>query len=201
MAADSTPVVDAAARAAALLDDLGARFVLIGGLAVAARSDPRYTRDVDLAVSVPDNAAAEQLLFALSRERYTVETLIEQSRASRLATARLRHRATPEVFVDLLFASSGIEPELVASAERLLYRPGLLLPVAQTGHLLALKALSESDARLQDRIDLQSLGAVATDADWALAERSARLIRARGFHRGRALVKRLRAWRAATSSR
>jgi hypothetical protein len=39
--------------------------------------------------------------------------------------------------LDLLFASSGIESEIVAAADTLAVVPGLTLPVATTGHLLA----------------------------------------------------------------
>jgi hypothetical protein len=46
------PVTEAAARAAADLAELGARFALVGGLAVSVWGEPRYTRDVDLAVGV-----------------------------------------------------------------------------------------------------------------------------------------------------
>jgi hypothetical protein len=60
---------------------------------------------------------------------------------------------------------------------------------------MTLKVLSESEERLQDRIDLELLTEVASPDDWATAERAARLIRARGYHRGRALLRRLRSWR------
>ncbi len=93
------------------------------------------------------------------------------------------------------FSCSGIEPELVEAAERVAYRPGTMLPVARVGYLIALKVLSESDERLQDRIDLKVLAAVATQEDGSTAEAAVRLIRARGYHRGRALRKRLRRWR------
>lgn len=46
------PVTQAATRASAELTELGARFALVGGLAVSAWGEPRYTRDVDLAVAV-----------------------------------------------------------------------------------------------------------------------------------------------------
>lgn len=193
-------VVDAAARTASDLQALGARFALIGGLAVGARGEPRYTRDVDLAVSTGDDAEAEALLFAMTRRGYKVEVLIEQTSTTRLATARLRHREWPDVFIDLLFASSGIEAEVVDGAELMAYAPGTRLPVACTGHLIALKVLSESKERLQDRIDLKVLSEVATPPDWALAEAAVRLIRARGYHRGRALRKRLARWRAPTTA-
>jgi hypothetical protein len=188
-------VVDAAQRAAAHLDALGVDFALIGGLAVGARSEPRFTRDVDLAISVKDDREAEHLLFSLTSRGYAVDTVLEQRTTGRLATARLRHRGDPGVFVDLLFSSSGIEPELVAAAERVAYRRGTELPVARVGYLIALKVLSESEERLQDRIDLRGLAAVATAEDWSTAEAAVRLIRARGYHRGRALRKRLRRWR------
>ncbi len=69
------------------------------------------------------------------------------------------------------------------------------LPVSRVGHLLALKVLSESEKRLQDRIDIYELAKVATEEDWRTAEAAVRLIKERGYHRGRALVTRLRRWR------
>lgn len=186
-------LIDAAARVGGQLDALGARYALIGGLAVGARAEPRYTRDVDVAVAGDEEA--ERLLHRMTSNGYTVEVVVEQTRTTRLATARLRHRKDPGIFIDLLFASSGIESELVAAAERIAYRPGTRFPVASVGHLIALKLLSESDMRLQDRIDLRLLAAVATDADWSTAEAAVRLIRLRGYHRGRASLTRLRRWR------
>jgi len=47
--------------------------------------------------------------------------------------------------IDLLFASSGIEPEVVADAEPIELLPDLTMGVARTGHLLALKVLSRDD--------------------------------------------------------
>jgi len=108
----------------------------------------------------------------------------------------LRHARDPEIFIDLLFASSGIEPEVAGGSERIAYRPGVQLPVARIGHLIALKVLSESEHRLQDRIDLALLGGAATVEDWATAAAAVRLIKARSYHRGRALLTRLRRWKA-----
>ncbi len=41
------------------LGRLGLRWALIGGLAVAVRAEPRFTRDVDLAVAVADDRELE----------------------------------------------------------------------------------------------------------------------------------------------
>jgi hypothetical protein len=185
-------VIDAARLAASNLEAIGARFALVGGLAVGARAEPRYTRDVDVAVSVADDREAERVVHAMSRRGYVVNVVIEQRRTGRMATVRLRHRAEPDVFIDLLFASCGIEPEVVAHAERVAYRPGVRLPVARAGHLIAMKLLSESEERLQDRIDLRALAGVAAEDDWVLAGEAVSLIRKRGFHRRRALLRKLR---------
>ena len=176
---------------------LGRSYALVGGLAVSARADPRLTRDADLAVSVVDDADAETLIGDL-RTRYEVLALVEQETTDRLATVRLigRNEDRP-VVVDLLFASSGIEPEIVADAEELEVFPGSVIRVASVGHLIAMKLLARDDRqRPADADDLKSLRAVASPKDWAVAERSVRLIAQRGADRGRDLRSALLALRA-----
>lgn len=184
------PVTEAATRAASDLGEVGARFALVGGLAVSVWGEPRYTRDVDLAVGVRGDEEAERVIRELATRGYEIVTIIEQTKTNRLATARLRRAEERSVLIDLLFASSGIEPELAAAAVEI---DGV--PVGTVGHLIALKVLSESEKRLQDRIDIQELAKVATNGDWHTAEAMVRLIKDRGFHRGRALMTRLRRWR------
>ncbi len=122
---------------------------------------------------------------------------MEQMALGRLATARFRSRIADGVIVDLLFASSGIEPEIAAEAEVLTVARELRMPVARVGHLIALKLLSyDADRRRQDLIDLDELKAVALDGDWALAVASCRLIIERGYHRGRDLMQLLANLRA-----
>jgi len=70
------------------LADLRLRWALVGGLAVSARTEPRFTRDIDLALAVPDDPGAEQAIAALQRRGYRVQALVEQVAADRLATAR-----------------------------------------------------------------------------------------------------------------
>ena len=90
--------------------------------------------------------------------------------------------------VDLLFASSGIEPEVAAAAEPLEIVPDVRLPVATVGHLIALKVLARDDAtRPQDYADLRSLLATASRTDLESARSAVRLIQERGFHRDRDL--------------
>lgn len=175
------------------LRQLDRSFALVGGLAVSSRVEPRLTRDTDLAVAVVDDADAEDLLRRLRGRGYEVMALVEQESAGRLATARLVPSADESGLVtDLLFASTGIEPEIVAAAEQLLVLPGLTLPVATVGHLIAMKLLARDDRnRPADADDLAALSATATGSDWEQAAEAASVIVDRGYHRGRDLVQAL----------
>ena len=102
--------VDAVLRqAAADLDSIGARWAVIGGLAVAFRAEPRFTKDVDLAVAVADDQEAEAIVNRLQVRGYALASLVEQDYVNRLATARLVRPVTgaSSAFIDLLFANSG----------------------------------------------------------------------------------------------
>ncbi len=192
-----TVLIDSLAAAAEDLRELRRPFALVGGLAVSLRGEPRFTRDADLVVSVESDAAAEMTINALIARGYAVDAVVEQEALGRLATARLRSRVAGGVVVDLLFASSGIEPEITEAAEVLTVARALKMPVARTGHLVALKLLSsDPDSRRQDLIDLDELRVVATDEDWLLAASACRLIVERGFHRGRDLAQLLASLRA-----
>jgi hypothetical protein len=92
------------------------------------------------------------------------------------------------IVLDLLFASSGIESEVAATAELLEVLPKLKLPVARTSHLIALKVLSRDDVRRPtDLADLRSLIARASREDIQEAEGLLSLITQRGYHRDRDL--------------
>lgn len=104
--------------------------------------------------------------------------------------------------VDLLFASSGIEAEIAGAADVLSLAAGLSIPVATTGHLIALKLLSSDDrTRRQDYGDALALASVANDADWDQALVACNLIHERGYARGRDLPGSLARLRAESSIR
>lgn len=177
-------------RIAADLERHNRQWALVGGFAVSARAEPRFTRDIDIAVMVGDDADGEGLVRLLIADRYRLLASLEQDETGRLATVRLGcPLADGDVVVDLLFASSGIEPEITSDAELTEIVPGLSLPIATTGHLIALKLLARDDqSRPQDRADLGALHAVATISDLAQASEAVRLITTRGFSRGRDLT-------------
>jgi hypothetical protein len=165
-------------------------FALVGGLAVSARTEPRFTRDVDLAVALGSDAEAEALIHQLGAHDYRIAAIVEQDAVNRLATVRLTRSGEPQgPVIDLLFASSGIEPEVVAEAEPIELLPNLTMGVARTGHLIALKVLSRDDARRpQDLVDLRALLRVASPEDLVRARSSLLLIAARGYDRSRDLI-------------
>ncbi|MBT3224272.1 MAG: hypothetical protein HN348_34825, partial [Proteobacteria bacterium] len=101
-------------RIALQLDEFGMDWAIIGGLAGSARAEPRFTRDIDVAIAVDSDYEAEHLVFRLQQQGYTLFQLVEQNDAGRLATARLIPPEESEdgIVVDLLFSSSGIEKEL-----------------------------------------------------------------------------------------
>jgi len=176
------------------LRELGREFALLGGFAVSARVEPRTTKDIDLAVVVEGDDDAEQLAFQLSQRGYTVETTVEttveHTRSGRLAT--IRTTSPSGAVVDLLFASSGIEPEAVQAATELEILDGLTVPVASVGHLIAMKVLARDDRhRPQDRVDLAGLFRAATKDDIAAARDALELIVRRGYGRGRPLLQEL----------
>ena len=178
------------------LEELGISWALVGGLAVSVRANPRFTRDIDLAVSVADDGAAESLVRDLKARGFHLVLSLEQAALRRLATVRMLPPGEPAegVVVDLLFASSGIESDICREAERFELIPGLIVPVARAGHLVAMKILAEGPARPQDAMDLQALvtGMAATDRATAL-EAIAR-IEAVGAHRGKQLRAEAERW-------
>ncbi|MEO6595227.1 MAG: nucleotidyl transferase AbiEii/AbiGii toxin family protein [Planctomycetota bacterium] len=189
------------ARIVADLLSLKARHAVVGGHAVSARTEPRFTRDLDLAVAVANDREAEDLVASLGARGYRIVALIEQEASGRLATVRLEHASAHGVLVDLLFATAGVEPEVVDGASALQVLAKLVLPVASVGHLLALKTLSlDEQKRPQDRIDIAALLRVATAADLRAAEQAISLITQRGCNRGRDLLAMFAQLRAPSSS-
>lgn len=170
------------------------RTAIVGGVAVGVRTEPRFTRDLDFAVAVASDAEAEQCVFSLRQVGYEISAALEQVQQTRLSTIRLRRRGKGPL-VDLLFAATGIENEIVAAAEPVEIANGLVTEVACIGHLIAMKLVARDDKRRpQDQIDLLALSKAADDTEWARAETAVRLIRERGFSRDRDLAAALEEW-------
>jgi predicted nucleotidyltransferase len=139
-------VYEALSRVTGCLSDFEVRFALIGGLAVSARSEPRFTRDVDLIVEAHSDGEAERLIHSLLGRGYGIHAQLEQKTAKRRATCRLFERANPDgVIIDLFFANFGIEDEVLLTASEEEIAEGISLPIVQAEDLIALKLLAVSN--------------------------------------------------------
>ena len=183
-------VFEAVQLAARHLASAEVRFALVGGLAVSVRAEPRFTKDADVAIAVASDSEAEAAVRGLLLLGYRLLADLEQEATGRLATVRLftpdEDREGP--IVDLLFASLGIEPEVVQAATlEEIAAGGMRLPIARTGHLIAMKVLSERETRFQDSADLIALIKAAPPAELELARAAIDLMIARGASRGKDL--------------
>lgn len=184
------------ARAAAALQDRRVPWALVGGLAVSVRVEPRFTRDIDLAVAVPDDEAAEALIAAFQAVDFSLALSLEQQAVDRLAAVRLQPADEPPegIVVDLLFVSTGIEAEICRDAEPLELVPGLTVPVARAGHLAAMKLLALAPDRPHDAVDLRALIDRLSPQEHERLRRAVAEIERRGTHRGKSLRQDLEQW-------
>ena len=99
--------------------------------------------ELALAAILADDAEAELLIYDLRSAGYSAVASVEHETQHRLATVRLM--SSSRVKVDLLFASSGIEKEIVAGATPIDLGTAGTVPVASAEDLLAMKILSMTD--------------------------------------------------------
>jgi predicted nucleotidyltransferase len=193
---EATRLLTVLRRTAAALDERHQPWALVGGLAISVRVEPRFTRDIDLAVAVPDDVAAEALVADFTARGFRLQLALEQQALGRLATVRLVPPGEQEdgVVVDLLFSSSGIEPEICRDAERLEVMPGLVVPVARAGHLVAMKVLAHAPDRPQDGVDLRALVGRLTPAELERARAAVSRIEQVGANRSKRLLSELERW-------
>ena len=192
MAETSTRILTVLRRTATALHERKRPFALVGGLAVSVRVEPRFTRDIDLAVAVAHDADAEALTRDLQAAGFGLRLSLEQHTLGRLATVRLvpPGEGAEGIAVDLLFASTGIEPDICAAADDITM-DGFVVPVAAVGHLLAMKLLARADHRPQDAVDLEALLRVLTPDERARAITAVDQIERLGANRGKPLRRQL----------
>lgn len=156
-------------------------YALVGGLAVSVRGEVRFTRDIDIAVGVTGDPGAENVIYQLSHLGYRLVATVEQSNTGRLATARLE--TDSDILLDLIFATTGIESDIVLRATPITLPSVGPIPVASAEDLLVMKVLSMSDERPQDRMDARGLLRTNTDLDLDAVRQRLRKIAESGNHR------------------
>ena len=176
------------------LHQTGVAWCLVGGLGTSVYAEPRTTKDIDVVVSVPNEQQADNLKDLLVTKGYTNPQLLMHTIPTRRMGWRVFIPPSREASIplDILVTACGIEKNIVASATTIEILPGLSLPVATLGHLIAMKVLSQNSFdRLQDRVDLLALLRNATEQDRIVVERSLKEMVDRGFASGRNLVEEL----------
>ncbi len=183
----------ALSQLAKALDGVGAQFALVGGLAASARSEARFTRDIDVAVAIESDEQAEHLVWQLGQRGFKAIATVEQEATARLATARLS--GDNGVVCDLVFATCGIESEIVRTAEPLEVFPETRIPTANVEALLAMKTLSVTPKRPRDLGDIRAMMLANPDFDEQQVARYLEMVEARGYARGQALLDKWRGLR------
>ncbi len=168
-------------RLSADLEALHARWALIGGLAVSALTSPRYTDDVDVVIAVSGDSEAEALFRSLLDRGYRQlpNGIHERKDTGRLALVQLQSPIDQEggIRVDLMFAWSLVEPEIVERARYQQIQPGLQGPVARIGDMIALKIQA---GRSKDESDILMLLRAADEVEISHALATMELMRERG---------------------
>ena len=179
----------------------GIPWCLVGGLGASVYVEPRTTKDIDIVVSLANQEETDGVKDFLLSKGYQNPQLLMHASPTRRMGWRLFIPPSREASIplDILVAACGIEREIVASAITIEVLPGLTLPVASLGHLIAMKVLSQNKfERLQDRVDLIALLVKATEQDRLVVERSLREISSLGFSGSRDLFVELREIETAT---
>lgn len=171
------------------LNALGVKYAVVGGLAVAFRAVIRTTNDLDLAVVAENDAHVESIVQTLIGLGYRAETLLESDVSGGLMTVRMISVGEREIFIDLLFATTGIEKEVVGSSNLIEVFPGLTIPVASRSSLIALKVLSaNTTTRTRDIDDLQHLLKNSKPDEVDTSRNLLHLITERGYNRDKDLL-------------
>ena len=174
------------------LSDLKVRWALIGALAVSIHTEPRTTRDIDVALALDEVSDIETILEGLEKRGYSQRQLLMNLAPAQRLGFRLMipTENASSLPIDLLFSSSGIETEIVQSAVVIEVFPNLPLPVANLSHTLAMKIVSENNSdRIRDRDDIRKLLCIATSDQIEFCKEALTLIEERGFNRGKNLKK------------
>lgn len=150
---------DVFAALARLLDDSGVSYALIGGHAVNAWLEPRFTADIDITVQA-DVDGIERLKHRLEREGY----VLEREHGGELASGPdfLRFVARDETTLEVQTAKTQFQSAVIKRSE---VTKGSMR-VATPEDLIIMKLIA---GRTKDKLDLVGL-VTLPDLDWAYVE-------------------------------
>ncbi|MCX7044645.1 MAG: hypothetical protein NTX50_04040 [Candidatus Sumerlaeota bacterium] len=134
-----------------LFNQLGVRYAVVGGLAVAFHGKPRFTRDIDILVAPEDitlvREACERLSFHERAKPWTF-------RNSNLTLHRfLKIAGGDDLMVDVLLANADEHKQVIANAIPTEFQAGTAR-IASKKDIIWMKKSRNSD---QDKADIQEL--------------------------------------------
>lgn len=141
-------------RVVAALNEAGARYVIVGGLAVGAHGVVRATRDLDVVCALEsDNMDRVAACLASLGARHPIEGVLTGASLSRPVSFKLETRHGE---VQVLNRMRGIPPYEALTKERVLVRVSekAVAPVCSLAHLREMKLAA---GRLRDQADLAEL--------------------------------------------
>jgi hypothetical protein len=171
---------------------MGVRWALVGGFAVMLRAESRNTIDLDIVLATLGDRETDDTVRGLRSRGYhdhpTEPMLLRKDGrvfGIRLVSPLLGDDEEEETIVDLLLGCSGVETEIIATADLLEVLPNTFIPVARPGYLIALKVLA---GRSQDLEDVRALLREIDVAELQSARQTLQLIEERGFNEDKDLL-------------
>lgn len=169
---------------AGALDGLEVPWMLVGGLAVGAWTEPRGTKDCDIALEVPlDSARLAEALEGIGLAAFRGD--LERARTGGSVRLRLEHPDAPPLVVDLLCAGTEFEAEAL-SRRMTVDVLGVRTPVVSPDDLVVYKLIAGRPQDLADVDKLFRFGRAPADEarvrrwarEWEVEDRLDRALRA-----------------------
>jgi hypothetical protein len=142
------PEIPDLAHVCRLLNEAGARYVLVGGFAIIAHGYPRFTADIDLLVE-PGHENEEKVLSALAKLPDGVARELRPGDVEKYGVVRIGD----EVLVDLMKRACGVDYQMAAETAEEMEIGGVKIPVASPAMLWRMKQ-THREKDIPDRIFL-----------------------------------------------
>jgi hypothetical protein len=165
----------ALAETTAAMDHLAVSYALIGGMAASYRSQPRFTKDIDFLVQVPQ-AVLPRLLEDLLRRGFEFDTVATIGEWTQHHMVTLSYHG---IRIDWLkpLIPAYLHILQLATEETWLDQP---IRIASVEGLILLKLVAY---RTQDQVDIENLVAAnAESSTWTGSSRNGRTLRALTTH-------------------
>jgi hypothetical protein len=134
-----------------LFNELGIRYAVVGGIALAFHSRPRFTRDIDVLVHQTDMSLLKAAMDRLGYEETAKPWCLTNTT---LTLHRfLRIEGQDELMIDILVANTEDHFRIIRDADLAESAIGMV-PVAAKRDIIWLKRSRNSD---QDRVDISEL--------------------------------------------